>query len=92
MVQHKFAVGQAVEFLPGRMDLHVPRGTYTIVRQLPVEANERQYRVKNTRDGHERIMRESQLAPGAGSGSSSGSGAGAGPWDRPRAAAGKSPR
>ena len=66
MVSHKFAVGQEVEFLPGRMDFHVPRGVYTIVRQLPVEANERQYRVKNSRDGHERIMRESQLAAGSG--------------------------
>ncbi len=65
MVSHPYAVGQEVEFLPGRLDLHVPRGLYTIVRQLPVEANERQYRVKNTRDGHERIMRESQLAGGS---------------------------
>jgi hypothetical protein len=66
VVLSKFAVGQQVEFLPGRMDLHVPRGTYTIVRPLPVESSERQYRVKNSRDGHERIMRESQLAAIAG--------------------------
>jgi len=62
MVRHKFAVGQKVEFLPARNELHVPPGVYTIVRQLPVEANDCQYRVKNARDGHERIMRESQLA------------------------------
>lgn len=62
MTRHKFAVGQLVEFLPGRMDFNVPRGTYTIVRQLPMEANDCQYRVKNAHDGHERIMRESQLA------------------------------
>ena len=80
MIQHKFAIGQSVEFLPGRMDMHVPRGTYTIVRPLPVESNERQYRVKNTRDGHERIMRESQLEAGPGA------------WDRPRAAPAKLPR
>lgn len=73
MASHKFSVGQEVEFLPGRMDFHVPRGVYTIVRQLPVEANERQYRVKNSRDGHERIMRESQLAAGPG-----------GAWERAR--------
>jgi len=66
MVRHKFAVGQTVEFLPGRNDLHVPPGRYTIVRQLPMEANDCQYRVKNARDGHERIMRESQLVPGPG--------------------------
>ncbi|MBV9734830.1 MAG: hypothetical protein JO209_02890 [Acidisphaera sp.] len=62
MTRHKFTVGQVVEFLPGRMDFNVPRGTYTIVRQLPMEANDCQYRVKNAHDGHERIMRESQLA------------------------------
>ena len=61
-VRHKFAVGEKVEFLPGRNDLHVPPGLYTIVRQLPVEANDCQYRVKNVRDGHERVMRESQFA------------------------------
>jgi hypothetical protein len=66
MVRHKFAIGEQVEFLPGRMDLHVPRGIYTIVRHLPEDASERQYRVKNAHDGHERIMRESQLAAGAG--------------------------
>ena len=61
MVHHKFAVGQEVEFLPGRMDFHVPRGIYTIVRQLPMESNDFLYRVKNVRDGLERVMRESQL-------------------------------
>jgi hypothetical protein len=63
VVHHKFTVGQEVEFLPGRMDFHVPRGIYTIVRQLPLESNDFLYRVKNVRDGHERVMRESQLAP-----------------------------
>ena len=61
-MHHKFAVGQKVEFLPGRNELHVPPGPYTIVRQLPAEANDCQYRVKHVRDGHERVMRESQFA------------------------------
>lgn len=91
MASHKFAVGQEVEFLPGRMDFHVPRGAYTIVRQLPAEANEHQYRVKNSRDGHERIMRESQLAAGSGSGSGNGAKHLAGPWGTPRPAAKPAP-
>ena len=62
VARHKFAVGQKVEFLRGRNDLHVPPGIYTIVRQLPIEANDCQYRVKSAHDGHERVMRESQLA------------------------------
>ena len=62
MIRHKYSVGQSVEFMPGQLDHNVPRGTYTIVRQLPIEARDCQYRVKNLRDGHERIVREAQLA------------------------------
>jgi hypothetical protein len=64
MAVQKFNVGQKVEFLPGSLDGNVPRGTYTITRVLPVEAGGRNYRVKNVRDGHERVVRESQLGPG----------------------------
>lgn len=64
MPLHKFAVGQSVEFLPGKLDGNVPRGTYTIVRLLPGEPHDREYRVKNTRDGHERVVREAQLRAG----------------------------
>ena len=41
-----------------------PRGTYTIARLLPSETLEHQYRVKNIRDNHERVVRESQLRRG----------------------------
>jgi hypothetical protein len=58
-------VGQEVSFLPSAMDFNVPRGVYRIVRQLPLEAGGFQYRVKNVSDGHERIIRESQLAAGS---------------------------
>jgi hypothetical protein len=61
-MRHKFTVGQNVEVHSGRYDLHVPSGIYTIVRQLPAESNDCQYRVKNARDGHERVMYESQFA------------------------------
>jgi hypothetical protein len=38
------------------------------VRQLPNDSSDREYRVKNATDGHERVVRESQVrhaAPGA---------------------------
>jgi hypothetical protein len=38
------------------------RGTYRIVRLLPPDANANQYRIKSTVDGHERVVRESQLS------------------------------
>ena len=41
---------------------NVPGGSYTVQRLLPEEGRDCQYRVKDTRDGHERVVRESQLA------------------------------
>jgi hypothetical protein len=64
MPPHGFAIGQSVELTPGRLDGNVPRGTYTILRLLPNDAADREYRVRNARDGHERVVRESQLRPG----------------------------
>jgi hypothetical protein len=50
-----------VLFLASGVDFNIPRGTYTIVRKLPVEGRDCQYRVKSTDDGHERVLRESQI-------------------------------
>lgn len=60
----KFAVGDRVEFSPGRFDGNVPRGLYTVARLLPSDTPDHQYRVKHTRDNHERVVRESQLRRG----------------------------
>ncbi|MBU8542530.1 MULTISPECIES: hypothetical protein [Roseomonadaceae] len=65
--QHRYNVGQRIEFAPGRFDGSAPSGAYTVVRQLPNDAQDREYRVKNSRDGHERIIRESQMRQGASS-------------------------
>ena len=64
MPLHSFAVGQSVELVPGRYDGSAPGGIYTVVRQLPNDATDREYRVKNVRDGHERVVRESQIRGG----------------------------
>ncbi len=61
MSEHKFRVGQAVEFFPDRTVGHQAKGRYTIVRLLPVEGNTPQYRIKSKADGHERMVRESDL-------------------------------
>ncbi|WP_439598318.1 hypothetical protein [Falsiroseomonas sp.] len=63
--QHRYAVGQRIQFIPGRFDGSAPSGAYTVLRQLPNDAADREYRVKNARDGHERIIRESQMRQGA---------------------------
>jgi hypothetical protein len=61
MPLHSFALGQVLEFNPGKFDGTAARGTYTVVRLLPNDGSDREYRVKNVRDGHERVVRESQL-------------------------------
>jgi hypothetical protein len=58
---HKFEVGQAVEFFPNRAVDHKAKGRYTIVRLLPMDGNTPQYRVKRKADGHERMVREHEL-------------------------------
>jgi hypothetical protein len=62
---HRFAVGQTVRFSPDRNDRHQlgsGQGRFKIVRLLPAEASVLQYRVKSQADGHERVVREDQLA------------------------------
>ncbi|WP_159995581.1 hypothetical protein [Roseomonas sp. 18066] len=58
---HRFAIGQKISLMPGRYDSPAPQGDYTITRLLPNDSTDREYRVKNSRDGHERVVRESQL-------------------------------
>jgi hypothetical protein len=70
MATHKFAVGQAVYFSPDRprplfgqtpAQEHA-KGLFKIVRLLPEAGDTPQYRVKSETDGHERVVREDQLA------------------------------
>lgn len=65
MTVHKFSVGQHVRFNSGSRGLAHLNGSYTVVRQLPSETRDLQYRVKSDRDSHERIVNESQLSVGA---------------------------
>ena len=62
MAEHKFRIGQVVQFVPGRGIEQSAKGRYTIVRLLPPEGNAPQYRIKNKTDGHERMVREGELA------------------------------
>ena len=64
MPHHSFAVGQRLEFDPGKFDGTNARMSYTVVRLLPNDGSDREYRVRSARDGHERVVRESQLRRG----------------------------
>jgi hypothetical protein len=60
--EHKYQVGQVVDFTPGALTLETSIGKYEIVRHLPPEGPENQYRIKSVLDSHERVVRESQIA------------------------------
>ena len=62
MSTHKFTVGQTVQFSPDRSQGNGGRGRFKVVRLLPESAQVLQYRVKSLADGHERVVREDQLA------------------------------
>lgn len=61
MSEHKFSVGQTVEFSPGWPSDRSIRGQYTVVRLYPKTGDVSQYRIKSKRDGHERMVVENQL-------------------------------
>jgi hypothetical protein len=61
MSAQKFAVGQTVRFTSSTVGRPGAGGTYKIVRVLPLENDEQQYRIRNAHEAHERVARESQL-------------------------------
>jgi hypothetical protein len=61
MSEHKYRVGQAVEFFPDRGVDQTAKGRYKIVRLFLGEGNSPQYRIKHDVDGHERMVGEREL-------------------------------
>lgn len=60
-MSHKFTVDQTVRFTAGTHERSFA-GVYKIVRRLPEERGELQYRIKSTKDSHERVVREGQIS------------------------------
>jgi hypothetical protein len=58
---HKFLVGQSVHYTLGRHGNGGASGVYKIMRLLPPEGDDYQYRIKSANEPHERIAKESQL-------------------------------
>ncbi|MCI0754949.1 hypothetical protein [Teichococcus vastitatis] len=61
---HRFSIGQNVVLTPIKYGAVAPAGTYIVVRLLPNDDLDREYRLKHQHDGHERVVRESQLRAG----------------------------
>ncbi len=58
---HKFNVGQTVYFTSGTMGRPGASGSYRIVKLLPSEGDDYQYRIKSAGEAFERVAKESQL-------------------------------
>jgi hypothetical protein len=59
---HKFKVGQTVQYTSGPYGRGGASGVYKVTHLLPPEGDDRQYRIKSASEPHERVVKESQLA------------------------------
>jgi hypothetical protein len=59
---HKFKIGQSVNYTSGLFGAGSASGVYKITRLLPPEGDDFQYKIKSAAEPHERVVRESQLA------------------------------
>ena len=62
MAQHKFKVGQVVDYRPGRLSSALSASKYKILRLLPVEGSDLLYRIKSVDETFERVAKEHELA------------------------------
>jgi hypothetical protein len=58
---HKFRVGQAVLYTSSPISRPGASGSYKVVRLLPSDGEDYQYRIKNPGEAFERVAKESQL-------------------------------
>ena len=65
MTRHKFQIGQLVDFAPGRMGFPASSRQCKILRLLPIEDGQPQYRVQCPTETFERVAKESALSPRA---------------------------
>lgn len=58
---HKFHVGQTVSYTSSPITRPGASGSYKVVRLLPSDGDDYQYRIKNPGEAFERVAKESQL-------------------------------
>jgi hypothetical protein len=59
--EHKYQIGQTVYFTSRPIGHMAANSTYEVVRLLPSDGADYQYRIKNPNEAFERVARESQL-------------------------------
>jgi hypothetical protein len=62
MAEHKFKIGQFVNFSPGRMGFPASAQPCKIIKLLPAEDGQLQYRIKCPSETFERVAKESALS------------------------------
>jgi hypothetical protein len=58
---HKYQVGQTVYFTSGPVSRPGASGSYQILKLLPSDGSDYQYRIKSPAEAFERVAKESQL-------------------------------
>jgi len=61
-LKHKYNVGESVYFTASNVARPAASGTYEVIRLLPTDGDDCQYRIKNSTEAFERVAKESQLA------------------------------
>lgn len=59
---HKYHVGETVYYTSPTFGRTAATGSYTVVKLLPSEGDDYQYRIKSSGEAFERVAKESQLA------------------------------
>lgn len=59
--RHKFHVGESVYYTSPTFGRAAATGSYTVVKLLPSEGDDYQYRIKSSGEAFERVAKESQL-------------------------------
>lgn len=61
LLAHKYRVGEMVYYTSPTFGRAAATGSYTVMKLLPSEGDEHQYRIKNSGEAFERVAKESQL-------------------------------
>jgi hypothetical protein len=60
-LKHKFVVGENVYFTASNVARPAAQGAYEVIRLLPTDGDDCQYRIKSNSEAFERVAKESQL-------------------------------
>ena len=61
IMAHKYRVGETVYYTSPTFGRAAATGSYTVVKLLPSEGDDYQYRIKSSGEAFERVAKESQL-------------------------------